>query len=243
MENTSSPNSTVNTRDLKRAASVIAGTILVYYGAKKRTFLSVGLAFIGTALVRKGALGTSSRKSCMVTIDRVVKINKPREEVFRFWHNLENLPKFMTGLKAVKTTGANKSHWVMKGPGKRMVEWDAEIVDDLEGKYLSWRSLPGARVPNSGIVRFDDAAGGRGTIVRLAISYDAPGGLLGRGFAAVMGVDLGATISEDLRRLKSILESGQVANAQVAVKTRAADEKQVHAASEGSFPASDAPAY
>ena len=217
---------------------------MVYYGARKRNFLGGALALLGAGLIRRGALGVSAGKTASrVTVDRVVRVNKSPEEVYRFWRNLENLPQFMTSLKSVKQSTPLKSHWVLKGPGKRLIEWDAEVVDEQDGKYISWRSCPGARVPNAGIVKFDGAAGSRGTVVRLSISYEAPGGLAGRAIAAIAGVDLGGTIAEDLRRLKSILESGQVANAQVAMKKPEKDEKQVHDASEESFPASDAPSY
>jgi uncharacterized membrane protein len=240
-----------HTGNVERAAYVIAGTLFAYYGLRKRNLLGAGMGVLGADLVRRGATGlTFFRVSTRPRIDRSVSIQKPKEQVFAFWRNLSNLPQFMCRLKSVKATGPTTSHWVANAPGGRTVEWDAEIVNEIENEVIAWKSVNGAPIGHAGSVRFEEASGGRGTIVRVSISYDLPGGPAVTKIAKLFGADPASDLTEDLRRLKSMLEAGQFANVsgQVTGKVpepaiRKDSEARVHEASEGSFPASDAPAY
>ncbi|WP_436757420.1 SRPBCC family protein [Streptosporangium sp. V21-05] len=138
-----------------------------------------------------------------------ITINRPRQEVYLYWHDFENLPRFMTHLESVETTGDGHSHWKATGPLKP-VEWDAEIVEDRSGELIAWRSMPGALVGNSGSVRFADAPGGRGTEVRVNLMYDPPGGRAGMAFAKLLGEHPEQQVRDDLRRFKQVLETGEV---------------------------------
>ncbi len=139
-----------------------------------------------------------------------VTINRPADEVYRFWRDLENLPRFMYHLESVRADGDGRSHWTARAPGGRRIEWDAEIVDDNLSEVISWRSVKGARVPNAGRVRFARAAGGRGTEVRVDLVYAPPGGALGRAVAKLLGEEPGQQIRDDLRRFKQVIETGEV---------------------------------
>jgi uncharacterized membrane protein len=138
-------------------------------------------------------------------------INKPREEVFRFWRDLENLPRFMTHLVEVKETGGARSRWVAKGPMGSKVEWDAEIIQEHPGELIAWRSLPGATVENAGSVRFEPATGGRGTVVRVKLHYRPPAGAAGASIAKLFGEAPEKQIPVDLMRMKQLLETGEIA--------------------------------
>jgi uncharacterized membrane protein len=117
----------------------------------------------------------------------------------------------MTNLESVQETGERRSHWVAKAPAGTAVEWDAEIIEEQEGDLLSWRSLPGAEIPNAGEVRFTDAPAGRGTEVRVTLTYDPPAGAAGAALAKVFLKEPDQQTREDLRRFKQILESGETA--------------------------------
>ncbi|MGQ5261378.1 SRPBCC family protein [Micromonospora sp. ZYX-F-536] len=139
-----------------------------------------------------------------------VTINRSAADAYRFWHDFENLPRFMSHLQSVRTTGDRRSRWTAKAPAGRSVSWDAEIVDDRPGQLISWRSIGGARVPNSGSVRFIPVAGGRGTEVRIELGYRAPGGVLGTRAAKLFGENPQQQVCDDLRRFKQVIETGEI---------------------------------
>jgi uncharacterized membrane protein len=140
----------------------------------------------------------------------VIAIDRPPNELYDFWRKLENLPRFMRHLESVRQTGQNRSHWRAKAPAGTSVEWEAEIVDDRPAELISWRSLPGADIDNSGSVRFERAPGGRGTFVRVKMQYDPPGGFFGASIAKLLGEEPAVQVQRDLFRFKQVMETGQV---------------------------------
>jgi len=138
-----------------------------------------------------------------------VTINRPRDNVYQFWRDFENLPTFMQHLVSVKATSDGRSHWVAKAPAGT-VEWTAEIIEDRAGSLISWRSLAGSDVSNEGSVRFVDAPADRGTEVRVELSYDAPGGSAGALVAKIFGEEPNQQLRDDLRRFKQVMETGEV---------------------------------
>lgn len=136
-------------------------------------------------------------------------VNRSPEECYRFWRDFENLPRFMSYLQTVRITGDTRSHWVAKAPGDRRVAWDAELELDVPGERITWHSLPGSEVYNSGSVEFTRAAGGRGTIVRVQLDYAHPAQAAST-LAKLAGKDPEQMIHKDLRRFKQVMETGEV---------------------------------
>lgn len=153
--------------------------------------------------------GTRGRRRVM-RVRATVSINRPAAEVYRFWHDFTNLPRFMYHLTSVRPAADGRWRWAVRGPAGRTVRWDAEIVEDLPDRLIAWRSVPGATVPNAGRVSFLPAAGGRGTEVRVELEYAPPGGALGRAVAALFGAEPTAQVRDDLRRFKQVIEAGEV---------------------------------
>ncbi|MFB9236467.1 SRPBCC family protein [Plantactinospora siamensis] len=151
-----------------------------------------------------------SAASRMVRVVAATTVNRPPEEAYRFWRDLENLPRFMDHLDRVSTDGDGRSTWTAHAPAGRAVTWQAEIVEDDGGRLIAWRSVDGSRVPNSGRVRFEPAPGGRGTEVRVELAYRPPGGRLGRAVARMLGEDPAQQVNDDLRRFKQVLETGEI---------------------------------
>jgi uncharacterized membrane protein len=264
-----------NVSDVERWASLIGGGTLVAFGLMRRKWDGYLMAAIGGGLVAHGAtphstvyrvLGVhtdrrSGRNLAIpyelgVRVDKSITINKPVEEVYCFWRNLENLPKFMRNLESVQEIDNKHSHWVAKMPVGTSLQWKAEIVNEKANELIGWRSLPGADVPNAGSVRFRPTPDGRGTIVRLELQYDPPGGNLGALLAKIVGNDPARQIEEDLRNLKQLLETGEIATTKgqpSGRRSRMASRQQpskkawnrdvVATASEESFPASDPPSW
>jgi uncharacterized membrane protein len=170
-----------------------------------------------TALaLSRGTRGMGSGRGIRTT--KTVTINRSPEEVYQFWHDFRNLPRFMGHLESVQVTGPTRSHWRTRAPAGRTVEWDAEMVDDRPNELIAWRSLPNADVPNSGQVRFRPAPGGRGTEVEVDLWYDPPGGKIGSTIARLLGEEPGQQVSDDLRRLKQVLETGEVIRSDATVQ-------------------------
>jgi uncharacterized membrane protein len=137
-------------------------------------------------------------------------VRRPRSEVFQFWHLFDNLSDFMSHLESVKEMGGGRSHWVAKSPIGKPIEWDAEIVAEVPDELITWRSLKGADVTNSGSVRFADAPGGRGTEVAVLMEFEMPGGKLGAAVARLFGEHPDQQVRDDLRRFKQVLETGEI---------------------------------
>ncbi|MBD0369793.1 MAG: SRPBCC family protein [Pyrinomonadaceae bacterium] len=160
------------------------------------------------ALSSKDATTTTAGGTSQVRKSLI--INRAPEELYRFWRNFENLPRFMQHLESVQVLDERRSHWVAKAPAGTSVEWDAEITEDRPNELISWRSLEGADVDNSGTVHFTRAPGGRGTIVKVDLGYNPPGEVIGRAVAKLFGEEPGAQALESMRCLKQLMEAGEV---------------------------------
>ena len=145
-----------------------------------------------------------------IHVRRSITVGCTRAEAYAFWHDFENLPRFMRHLQSVQVTGEGRSRWVALAPAGRTVEWEAEVTEDRPDELIAWRSLPGADVANEGRVRFADAPGGRGTEVRVELRYDPPGGRLGAAVAKLFREEPRQQVADDLRRFKQVMETGDV---------------------------------
>jgi uncharacterized membrane protein len=144
-------------------------------------------------------------------VGRSVLINRPRAELFAFWRNVVNLPRFMHAIESVRMTGGNRSVWRVKAPAGQTVEFETEIVDVVDDSAISWRSVEGSQIKTSGTVRFDDAPAGRGTIVTADITYEPPGGDLGRLVAKLFRAEPNIQARHELKRFKMLMETGEIA--------------------------------
>ena len=156
-----------------------------------------------------------------------VTVWRSPEEVYRFWRDLENLPSFMYHLKSVSVDSAGRSHWVTNSPLGDRVEWDAEITEDVPNERIAWKSLPGTKVDNRGRVEFTPTPDGRGTEIRVTMSYAIPGGTLGKAVATLLGESPEQQVNDDLRRLKQLLETGRVVRSSGSPEGTAA-VRQIH---------------
>lgn len=146
-----------------------------------------------------------------VEVEKSITINRSPEECYQFWRDFENFPRFMKHLEDVQVMEGDRSHWRAKGPAGTHVEWDAEITVDHPDQLLAWHSLEGADIQNAGTVRFEPAAGGRGTVVRVDLHYKPPLGQAGAMIAKLFGEEPALQIDQDLRRFKQLIETGEIA--------------------------------
>ncbi|BAY16803.1 cyclase/dehydrase [Anabaenopsis circularis NIES-21] len=205
--------------ETERWASLIGGGAMVLTGLSQRSLRGVLTALAGGGLIYQGITKHSTIQQAQeaigmnkpIKVEKTVTINKPADELYRFWHNFEQLPTFMKHLQSVKVYDAKRSHWIASAPLGNNVEWDAEILEDRENEFISWASVEGADIDNSGFVRFKKAPGDRGTEVKVVLEYNIPGGGLSAALAKLFGEEPEQQIGDDLRRFKMLMEAGEIA--------------------------------
>jgi uncharacterized membrane protein len=148
-----------------------------------------------------------------VNVHEAVRLDCPVAQVYRYWRNLENLPRFMSHLERVTETSERHSSWTARGPAGLRVEWDAEIINEIDNELLAWRSLPGSDVVSAGSVTFRSLRNGQSTQVNVNLQYSSPAGKPGAYLASLFGLEASQVIREDLRRFKQLLEAGEVSRA------------------------------
>jgi uncharacterized membrane protein len=230
-------NDQINLGQTERWLSMVAGAMLAGWGLKRRDTAGGAAALGAAALLYRGGTGhchvyealgvdhgrargsgfAADRYSDTrqrlggrrgILVEESVTINKPIAEVYRFWRDFEHLPQFMEHLESVAVRDAGLSHWVATGPAGTRVEWDATIINEVDNQVIGWQSLQGSMIATAGSVNFDETE--HGTRVRVRLQYDPPGGRLGAMVARLFGEEPNQTIREDLRRLKRLLETGEI---------------------------------
>jgi uncharacterized membrane protein len=220
----SSNDQSLSPSDTERLGSLIMGGALVLTGLSQRSLRGALLAIAGGSLAYHGALGEKRIEDAVIEatglneeirVEKTLTIqNKSPEELYQFWRNFENLPKFMKHLKSVTVISDRRSHWIADALLGNRVTWDAEIITDQVNQLIAWTSVDGADVDNSGFVRFKLAPSGRGTEVKVVIAYKPPGGALTAALAKVFGDAPEQQVGEDLRRFKMLMETGEIATTQ-----------------------------
>lgn len=194
--------STVRRPSPEAIAALTAGAVL----------LSIGLTYAGRR-ARRQDTRTALAGPRGLRVKDAIRLEQPIEEVYRYWRRLENLPAFMSHLVRVEEISPTRSHWVAKGPAGMQVEWDADIINEIENKVIGWKSVPGSQIATAGSVNFDRVRAGRSTQVTINLQYDPPAGKAGALIAAMFGRAPSQTIREDLRRLKMRMEASEIAHA------------------------------
>jgi uncharacterized membrane protein len=215
----------INVGKTERLMSGIAGAAVIALALRRKRLrgmlLPVGMSLLSRAVSGRcpvnRALGRNTAKAGRrspvasvargegIKVERTITVNRPREEVYRFWRQLENLPRFMDHLESVTVIDEDLSHWVAKGPAGTRVEWDASIHNEIENELIAWRSLSGSDIDNAGSVHFTPA--GDGTEIRVVLSYDPPAGRVGAAVAKLLGEEPEQQVEEDLRRFKQVIEA------------------------------------
>jgi len=218
-----------NISETERWVSMAAGAGLVAYGLTRRRGTGLLVAGLGAWLARRGMTGHCHTYQLLglntagtgedtrgalggpagVIVEESVVINRPISELYRFWRNLENLPRFMSHLESVERITDTLSRWRATAPAGTTVEWNAEIINEVPDQVIGWKSIEGSDVVSAGSVNFDEAAGGRGTRVQVRLQYSPPGGKVGDAVARLLGSDAATQIRQDLQRFKQLVESGQ----------------------------------
>jgi uncharacterized membrane protein len=187
---------------------LVGAGALIAYGLSRRSKAGTALATAGSVL----AFGAAKAKSAKHrgTARATFLVNVPAARAYELWRNFDNLPRFMTHLKSVRSLNDGQSEWVARGPMDREIRWRAEISEDVPNQRIAWRALPGSDVSNSGFVEFREDPQNRGTFVTAEIKYEIPGGALATAVSTAMGKNPEFMVREDLRHFKALLETGEI---------------------------------
>ena len=189
-----------------------AGGALAIAGAERRDIFGGALGLAGIALLSRSltnmplrdVIGAGDRG---ITVQKAINIAEPIDEVFAFFTNYENFPRFMSHVREVRDTGDNMSHWRVDGPAGVPVEWDAVLTAVEPNELIAWASAPGSLVENAGVIRFWDNQDGT-VHVDIKMEYKPPAGVIGHAVAKALGADPRKEMDDDLARAKTYLETG-----------------------------------
>lgn len=209
----------------QRWLAAAAGSAMILQGFRQRNTGKWLLTLVGAGLLYQGVSGTNVlgklpvvrtmvSKQQGVRVQKIITVNKPPAELYQFWRNLENLPRFMRHVKEVRQLDQEKSHWRVAIIQNIELEWDAHITVDRPNEMIAWETLPGATVGNRGYVKFIPAPGNRGTEVSVALEYDPPGAALGLAAGEMVKFIAAHDIEEDIRAFKRMMEAGEVPTTQ-----------------------------
>lgn len=198
-----------------RAVVGATGLGLMLAGMLRRGFTGFGMGAIGTGMLIRSVtnlgplegMGLDSRGPG-ITLQKTATINAPVERVFELLVNPERLPRVMEHIQEVKKVDDTHYHWTMNGPAGTELSWDTEVTELVPNQLLAWRSQPGTRLKNSGVVQFEPTGDG-GTRVHIRMSYMPPGGFVGDTIAELLDAGPRHALDDDLLRLKSLVERGK----------------------------------
>ena len=230
LEGTLDPHINVGQRE--RSLSVMGGAAMIGLGLLRGRLGGLALAAAGALVLQRGlrghcnvyqALGINTALDDIadpeslyergVKIYETTAVNRPAQELYSYWHDFTNHPRFMPNVDSVRDEGGGRSFWRLKGPAGVIVEYEAEIINDEPGRLIAWRSVGGADIQHAGTVRFIEAPGNRGTEVQFNVEYLPPAGHVGR-FGAKLLAMIGQAprndVREGLRNFKRLMESGEL---------------------------------
>ena len=194
------------TRSALIGAAVAAGAAALFFGRRNADMRGDG-EIISDA---PDHVLRDRDKSHHALVGKTVTVGKPRQEVYDFWRDFTRFPDFMDNVRKVEKLDAKRSRWTIEAPAGTSIELVTRITEDRRGEVIAWESEPDSQIATQGRVEFSEAAPGRGTAVRLTMTYDPPGGIIGRGIAKLLQREPQLQARRDLRRFKQLIETGEV---------------------------------
>ncbi len=215
--------SEVNVRPLQRAASALAGGVLLALGLRRRSVGGAALVLAGGDLLYRGATGychllgalridTSNGSGAPVQIQRSITVQLPRHDAYARWRDAATQPLVWAHFAELTNATERGAHWLVRAPLGRTLEWDATVVEERSPELIRWQTTEAADVPNEGSVEFRDAPGEHGTELTLRVRFEPPAGAIGEAGARVFDDAPKLVLEKALRRFKQLVETGEIAS-------------------------------
>lgn len=173
---------------------------------------------------------------------KAVTLLRPIDEVYRFWLDPQNMPRFVRHLHSIESRG-DRLTWRTKDVDGSSAEWDVVVTEQVPNELIAWHAVKGSDVTCSGAVYFTPAPGDRGTEVRVTCTFDQPGGKVAAFFQKLLGEDPATEIGKDLHRFKQVMETGELVHSDASIhehphpaRPAGADELVTAGRSEGGRP-------
>jgi len=200
--------------NIERTISAMAGSILIGAGIRRGGLLGLAFGSLGVTFLAQAVRGRPSFakkvKPEPIEIKKAITIAATPADLYQFWHDFENLPRFMTHVSSVRVLDQQRTEWTAVGPRDTRIRWRSEITEDRPGELISWRSIDRSPISQRGTVRFAPAPQDGETEVHLTLEYAPPEGTIG---IVVGKLLVGLTehkLQEDLRRLKQLYETSSI---------------------------------
>lgn len=191
-------------------APLIGGATLAVLGLSRRSKSGLAVAAAGGLVAYIASNANANSLIDQVVSSASVVVDASPEQLYKFWQDVENFPRFMRHFESVTVNGNGRSHWVALGPMGARVEWDAEITGQNENRSIEWRSLPGSEIELEGSVNFRPLSNDRGTVIAVEVRYRPGAKHAVAQLAKLLGKDPSFLMRGDLRRLKALIETGEI---------------------------------
>ncbi|NJC10589.1 putative membrane protein [Micromonospora profundi] len=161
---------------------------------------------VGRAVARRRRRHQPDRQNGWYVVRRAVTVDRPRDAVIGFWTDRERLDHALAEWATLEQLDERRWRCVARDRNGGDAEWRAEITVDGPGA-LRWQVEDGP-VPQHGRVELTEAPQGRGTEIRAELRYRS--GPLRRMFGLASGHEPDLALRDTLRRVKALVECGQV---------------------------------
>lgn len=158
---------------------------------------------------------TSGAPSGADAVEASVAIRCPVAEVFEFYRDFRNLPRFLGDVMATDQTGPATWRWTVQGPWGIRVKWTVKVTEERTNEFISYETIPLPGLRTTWAIYLSPASEPGTTEVREVMQ--TPLGRVGRAALALMGKPPAGEVPANLRRLKEVMETGTVADTSYSV--------------------------
>jgi uncharacterized membrane protein len=160
------------------------------------------------------------------TIEARVTIQRAVEDVFRFYRDFRNLPRFLGDVMAVEPIGPATSQWTIQGPLGLRTNWTINVTEERANELISYETVASMGLRTYWEIHFAQGSAADQTEVREVMK--PPLGILGRAALALIGKFPAEEVSSNLHRLKELMETGRVTDTSYSVLGKFAQPPNQH---------------